>query len=923
MNIWWIIGASFCYLLLLFAIAQWAEKRKDRAKSFFHSPYIYALSLAVYCSAWTFYGSIGRVETNGMDFLTTYLGPALIAPLYGIVLKKMIRISKTQRISTVADFISARYGKSSFLGALVSIISIFGVVPYISLQIKAIGSSISIMLSQHLFESTPVSATYFISEAPLYITICLAVFILIYGNRHIDSTHWRIGMVTAVAFESVVKLFAFLIAAIFICYGLFDGLGDIFQKTVDDPNYERLFSISEDSSYVNWFSMTILAMFAVLLLPRQFQLGVVENVREKQVDKAMWLFPLYLLLINFFVLPVAASGFLYLGDQNYDADYTLLLLPLKDNSQGIALLVFIGGFSAATGMIIVETIALSVMLSNNLLMPVIVSVKPFKRLFTRNVQQHIRFIRNASIVLVLGLAYAYYHWVAHHFRLSDLGHISFVAIIQFAPALLLGMFWKDASKVGAKAGLLTGFIIWFYTLIIPSFSESGWLQLSLVETGPFGFDILKPEALFGLNVLDKIPHAVFWSLSFNLFAFFIGSIYGRKGELERMQSELFVDVFKYYPNEPSGSAGSSVPGLQQQEGSLNQKEISVMRSLLETFIGQEETTKLLYTYLKQHPIDSADQVGRISLYHFAEQRLSGIIGSASAKVMISSLMIDHNIQLDEVFEIVKESQKLISLNKELTVRTEQLKEATEALASANEQLQAFDARKDEFLYTITHELRTPLTSIRAFSEILHDHQDLDEGQRQLFLHTMITEIERLSRLITEILDLEKLELGKTPLSRQLLQVDLLIMDSIQTFNQLTNNKKLKLKLDIEENLPNNISADVDLLKQVMINLLNNAIKFCDPENGLIAVRVKLIGNKLYFEVEDNGPGLASQYHEKVFDKFYQADNQKGGIGSGLGLAISKEIIERHGGSIYVKEMVSIGTCIVFYIPLDLQHKPIT
>ncbi len=912
---WMIIGISFSYLLLLFGIAHWAEKHKKRYLNFFHSPYIYALSLAVYCSAWTFYGSIGRVDTDGLDFLTTYLGPVIAAPLFGIVLKKMIRISKTQGISTVADFISARYGKSSFLGVLVSVISLLGVIPYISLQIKAIASSLSIVLSDYAL----IGSTAYI---PLYITIFLAVFVLIYGNRHIDSTRQHIGMVTAVAFESIVKLMAFLTAGIFICYGLFNGLDDIFSRGIDLPVYPQLTALSKDNSYINWFSMTVLAFFAVLLLPRQFQLGVVENIHEKQVDKAMWIFPIYLLIINFFVLPIALAGFLYFDGQSYDADYTLLLLPLKASQPWIVILVYLGGFSAATGMIIVETTALAVMLSNNILMPLVVAIKPLKRFVLKNAQDRLRSIRKFSIVLILILAYGYYRSIAHSFKLSELGHISFVAIIQFAPSLLIGMFWKDATKIGAKVGLIVGFLVWFYTLIVPSLVEINRLPQQIVEEGIFGLSFLKPASLFGLTTLDTIPHAVFWSMTLNLLSFIAVSVYTKKDALETIQAELFVEVFKYYPTFVRGteSKGADDP-LMIDKGAETEalySERGPLSTLLETFFGKAETVKLFKEFQQQHS-DNLAPLGNRSFYYFVEQRLSGIIGSASAKVMMASLGSDHHIDLQEVVEMVRESQQLISLNKELTETTAQLKRATEALAAANQQLQEADERKNEFLYTITHELRTPLTSIRAFAEILYDHPDLDDEQRREFLQAMTSEIERLSRLITEVLDLERLDIIKEGLNLQPLRVDAFISESVRAVSQLKADRNIKFDVTVDPAIVEETMADIDLLKQVMINLLSNAVKFCDQQSGHIGVNVWQESAKIVFEVTDNGAGIEEELYDKVFEKFFQATQANQGnahVGSGLGLAISKKIVERHGGRIWVAASGKAATSFRFYIPLS-------
>lgn len=905
MGIGLVVISSFGYLLLLFGVAYWAEKKSGSSMAGL-KPYIYALSMAVYCTAWTFYGSIGRAADTGPDFLAIYIGPTIAAPLWFLVLKKIIRICKAQRITSIADFISSRYGKSASLGTLATIVCILGVIPYISLQIKAIAISFEFLTqtsstaSQHnlwqasLFENTP-----------FWITVLLAIFIIIFGTRRIDSTEQHKGMVTAVAFESIIKLVAFLAGGIFIVFFLFNGFDDVFIQASAIETLKETFVFNPENGYADWFAMCILSMLAILLLPRQFQVSVVENVDEKHLNKAVWLFPLYLFAINIFVLPIAMAGKLYFASTSLDADFSILSLPFFNNNSALALLVYIGGFSAATGMIIVETIALSVMLSNNLLIPLILKLSFLKNKFIINVESSIKFIRRLSIILILLLAYAYFTEVAESYSLVATGLISFAAVAQFAPAVIGGMYWRRANKVGALMGISAGFLIWFFTLIIPAIVGTGLLSSDILTNGLFGLSLLKPDELLGLNTFTPLTHSFFWSLTINITCYIAGSLYIKPGNQEEIQAELFVNVFNY-----NAAYEASV----NRTGRIKYFEIEY---LLEQFLGVERTKKLLNDFKHKYSLTSKiqDTYADQRLLTHSEKVLSGVIGSASARILIESIVKEEEISLNEVVEIIKESQQLISLNKELNQKSAELKKASEALAFANQQMKEADVIKDEFLYTITHELRTPLTSIRAFSEILFDNPGIDTQQRQQFLGTMIKEIERLSRLITQVLDLEKLESGKQDLNFQKLNISELINEVIASFSQIIKDKGISLeKLDIEE-LPL-IEADKDLLIRVIQNLVSNAIKYVDQDYGKILINIARKEENVEILIKDNGSGIAEKHIHYVFNKFYQIQHLKAkNDGSGLGLAISKRIVELHKGEIWVENGKESGAIFSFNIPI--------
>lgn len=897
MNNWVVIISALLYLGILFGIAYYAEYRFKKGKSIINNPYIYSLSLAVYCTAWTYYGSVGRVSTHGIDFLGYYLGPTIMSALFWPVLRKIIRICKTQRINSLADFISTRYGKNFSLGIIVTIFCVLGIIPYIALQLKAISTSFTILTQT----SGAGNFAGFWKDNTFYFTILITIFIILFGTRSVDATEKHEGLVAAIAFESIIKLIAFIVAGIFITYFLFDGFGDIFSKAAQSTELRQLFVLGNNTSYSSWTSLIILSMLAVVFLPRQFQVSVVENVQESHVKKAVWLFPLYLLVINIFVLPIAFGGLLTFGNGT-DPDTFVLALPLHYNQNIMGLLIFIGGFSAASSMIIVETIALSTMVSNSLVLPVLFSSTGFKA-SERSVRSTILTTRRLSIILLLILAYVYDKAVAEHFTLVSIGLVSFAAVAQFAPSIIGGIFWKGGSKNGAMAGLIVGFIIWFFTLVVPSMSSAGYLNESIVSNGLFGIGWLKPHSLFGLTGLDSITHGFFWSIFLNCCAYLFVSVYSKKNAQEIYQAEIFVDIFKHSSTQDSNTIWRGTAYLPD------------LNSLLESFMGKEKAEKILSNYATRYKIPMETKRADPRLVSFAEKVLSGIIGSASARIMVSSVTKEEELKIDEVIHILRESQQMIELNKELRRKSSELQRATDQLTSVNEQLKDMDTMKDEFLYTVTHELRTPLTSIRAMAEIVHDNNDIPEDQKQKFLSGVIKETERLSHLITQVLNLERYESGRQKLTSSSVLLNMLIDESIESIEALANEKQILIVKQMPDSMFI-VQCDADLIQQVLNNLLSNAIKFVEAGTGVIKVSVHPNHDEIQVWVEDNGKGIAEELHELIFDKFFQAKNQtlKKPQGSGLGLAICKKIIEMHHGKIWVESEEGKGSRFIFTLP---------
>ncbi len=901
---WLVLGTAFGYLCLLFKIAYWGDKRADSGRSVVASPYVYALSIAVYCTAWTFYGSVGRAATSGVDFLPIYLGPTLVVVLWWPVMRKMLRISKSNRITSIADFVASRYGKSQLLGGLVTIIAVVVITPYIALQLKGVSASYHVL--SHYADGPGTTSIF--RDTALYVAALMAAFAILYGTRHIDATERHDGMVAAIAFESIVKLVAFVAGGVFVTYSLFDGLGDIFSRALERPDIAPLLTSVGSSPDGGWVTPMLLSMAAILFLPRQFQVLVVENVNERHLDKAVWLFPLYLLLINLFVLPLAFAGLLTFESGTVDPDTFVLTLPMAAGSPGITLLVFIGGLSAATGMVIVETIALSTMICNDLVMPILLRM-PWLRLTQRgDLTWLLIAIRRGSIVLILLLGYAYFRIIGGSYALVTIGLLSFAAVAQFAPAIIGGMYWRSGTRSGALAGLSIGFAIWIYTLLLPSFARSGWMPVSFLTEGPWGIALLNPYALLGLTGFDPLSHALFWSLIGNAGSYIAISLITRQSPTERIQATRFVEPFQQ-PTERDRR------GLWRGQASYRD-----LHALVARFIGRKRADRAFAEHAAARGLNlSKTAVADVPLLHFTERLLAGAIGAASARVMVASVVKGEDLGLDEVMAILDEASQVIEYSRQLELKSSELEATSAELRAANERLKELDQLKDDFIATITHELRTPLTSIRSFSEILHDSPDVPPEQRREFLAIITKESERLTRLINQVLDLAKLEAGRFDF--QIGPVDLrsVVADAAAAVGRLFSDKDVKLSIDLPLGLPP-VRADRDQLMQVIINLLSNAVKFCAASKGRVVVTARHSRSGLEVRVADNGPGIPTQDLERVFDKFHQVGDALTNkpAGSGLGLPISRRIIEHFGGRIWAESRLGRGAVFIFTVPLAAQ-----
>jgi Na+/proline symporter/nitrogen-specific signal transduction histidine kinase len=907
-----IILVSFGYLGVLFAIAYYADQRADAGRSVIASPYIYSLSLAVYATAWTFYGSVGRAASDGVGFLPIYIGPTLMIALWWVVLRKMLRISKQNRITSLADFIGSRYGKSALLAGLVTVIAVVGILPYISLQLKAVSSSFTILVHYpDIVMPTEVGAIATRQDNALWVALILAAFTIVFGTRHLDAAEHHQGMVAAIAFESLVKLLAFLAVGAFVTFGLYNGFGDVFSRAAAVPKLRAMLTPLEGvaGSYANWAWLTILSMMAIMFLPRQFQVAVIENVDEKHLNKAIWLFPVYMLAINVFVLPIAFGGLLRFPDGHVDADTFVLTLPMAEKRELLALLVFIGGLSAATGMVIVETIALSTMVCNDLVMPLLLRLRRLRLNERRDLTGLLLGIRRGAIVLILLLGYLYFKLAGEAYALVSIGLISFAAVAQFAPAALGGIFWKGGTRAGALCGLLAGFVVWLYTLLLPALARSGWLPIGMLEQGPLDVALLKPLELFGLTGLDQISHAMIWSMIANIGAYVGVSLCSSQSAEEHRQASLFVDVFRH-----SGGTG----GARFWRGTAS---VPDLYNLLARFFGAAGAESAFAEYASARGLAWPDPhlVADAELVHHVEVQLAGAIGAASARIMVGSVVKEEALTIEEVREILDEASQVVVYSHRLEQKSRELEAATTELRAANARLTELDRLKDDFVSTVTHELRTPLTSIRAFTEILLDEPDVDAEQRRKFLGIITKEAERLTRLINQVLDLAKIESDRAEWAETLVDMKEVISDTLAAMDQLFREKNIR----VEARLPQRVSAvtvDLDRMIQVMLNLLSNAAKFCDETDGRIEISLAERNGQLRVDVSDNGRGIRPEDHEAIFSKFHQVGDTLTDKphGSGLGLYISRQIVEHFGGRMWVESRLGRGARFSFTLPTGAQ-----
>ncbi len=963
------------YLSLLFLLAYYAERRSKTGRSLVANPYVYSLSLAVYCTSWTFYGSVGKAASSGFSFLTIYLGPTLMAVLWGLVLTRIINIAKEHRITSIADFIGFRYGNSIALAAIVTVVAAVGLTPYLGLQIKAIISTFTILSGQ----------TKGSFAAGWVITLIIGLFAMIFGVRQASERHE--GLVFAIAVESIVKLAAFLVVGFYVTYVLFGGHADILQR-IKDTQFSELLHVggAKTGGYSQWASLTFLSMMAIMFLPRQFQVAVVENNDVRHVAKAMWLFPLYLFLINLFVVPVAFGGLLMSGSSQ-GSDNFMLTIPMGMGQKYLALFVFLGGFSAASGMIIVESMAISNMVMNTIVNPVIYR---YNRMRGFHLVQS-----NIKRIVILGLVFTGYIFavsIGEVYSLVDMGLKSFEAVTIFAPSFLLGLYWKRGNRKGAIAGVVGGFIVWFYTLLMPALIKAGIIAPEGTLGHLLDSHFLNPHALFGLEGLDRWSHSLFWGLFVNIGLYVGVSIFTSPTSEDERQAFLFVESYS--------------PRVIPSQSTVDQIE-----EILTEYIGAEEGRSIVSNFLARKSIDRQNPSEKELLMLMGEARrtLSGALGSSIANLVLQDRLMQTEQERQELLDSIKQMRttlrysrrELAEANRQLSLLKEFSENIIESLplgvATLDENLRVTYWNRSMEEITGVHreealgnnanavlgclspglvsqamregditcstsgmELKGYISRLtgaaRGSVVVLEDITEKKKIEEELFRATKHASIGRLaagvsheignplasiSSLVQELLAEGGSDFQNDSLLTINHHIDRIarIVRSLGDFARLYPRQKIaatlestlertldlvrfdknfrKIKVSTDITPTPKLRLDPDQMQQVFLNLILNA-RDAMPDGGSLNISIGPSNGGVTMVFEDTGEGIAQADRDKIFDPFFSTKAPT--RGSGLGLSVSYSIIKDHGGSIEVESLYGGGTKFIISLPVPEEEK---
>jgi Na+/proline symporter/signal transduction histidine kinase len=646
---WAIIVLALAYVSGLFALAWYADRSARSRKGSGGRPLIYALSLAVYCTSWTFFGSVGFAASAGYAFFAVYLGPILLFVFGWRLILRIVRLAKSQNITSIADFLAARYGKSQAVGAIVTVIAVLGSLPYIALQLKAVALSVTTLLG-----ALPLELSSIRIDTAVVIALLMAAFAVLFGTRHIDATEHQEGLIVAVAAESIVKLAAFLTVGFFVLYPVFGGPSGFLERASANPDIQRLFASGVDGH--SWLTVTFLSLVCIVLLPRQFHVTVVENNSENEVRRAAWLFPVYLLLINLFVVPIAAAGLMTLPKGSIAPDMYVLGLPIAAGADLVTLLAFIGGLSAATAMVIVESVALAIMVCNGLVVPLLLRGRNEAARGQLDMAWRLLAVRRVSIFAIILLGYLFYLLLemGSSHGLVSIGLVSFAAIAQFAPAFFGGLVWRNATARGAIAGILAGFAVWAYTLVLPWVIEAGWLARSIMTEGPFGLAFLAPQALFH-SQLDPLAHGVLWSMAANILMYVAGSLFRAPEPVERMQAHLFA--LSDMPRPPVA------PPLRMWRSSITAGEL---QRTVARYLGDERAARSFLEYAQSSGAPLAPNAeADIHLVRFTEHLLASAIGAASSRLVLSLLLRRGDAGSQSALRLLDDATEALQYNRDL------------------------------------------------------------------------------------------------------------------------------------------------------------------------------------------------------------------------------------------------------------------
>lgn len=865
-----LLAVCLGYVALLFIIAFIVDRRSRQGPvRWLHSPVIYTLSISVYCTSWTFYGAVGSAARNGLEFVAIYLGPTLVFVGWWWLLRKLVRIAKVHRITSIADLISSRYGKSPSLAVLVTLIAVVATTPYIALQLQSVTRSYQVIAG----DADGITTAFWIAAG-------MALFTILFGTRNLDANERHHGVVAAIAFEAVIKLLALIAVGVFAVWGVAGGISSVFENVSAEAVRG-----AGDIFGPRWVILTFLSATAIICLPRQFQVTVVENIDERHLGTASWLFPAYLLGMSLFIMPIAFVG-LQVLPAGSNPDLFVLTLPLAEQQNELALLAFLGGFSSATSMVIVAAIAVSTMVSNHIVVPIALRLLAVGRTVGSDVRGLLLTSRRISIAAILGLGFLYFQISGGSDALAAIGLIAFVGVAQFLPSLLGGIFWRGANRAGALTGLICGALLWAYTLFLPSFGGDFILSTAVIANGPWDIAMLRPQSLLGLTDMDPLVHAVIWSVGFNAVAFVVVSSLTGTNALERLQGALFVNVYSSTASETSNLSATTV-------------DTEDLYVLAQRILGRDHARRLFEEMAASQDVTHGMPRVTDTVIARLERELAGSIGAASAHAVVTRITGNQTVGMTELIDIASETQELIETSRQLSEKSAELERAAQQLRDVNARLRMLDAQKDDFLSQVSHELRTPMTSVRSFSEILLNDDSVTDQERAQFVSIIHDESQRLTRLLDEILNISRLEAGTLSVPVEPVELNSAITAALNSIAGMTRNRNIAISYEtVEEGLQ--VHANDDRLRQALINVLSNAVKYNSADAPQIDIRTQIMDSSVLVDVVDNGGGVSREEAATIFDKFTRGLRSGTDQGAGLGLTISRAIMQAMGGDLTVE-----------------------
>jgi Na+/proline symporter/signal transduction histidine kinase len=913
--------AVLVYISFLFILGLVTEKNINFQQRFLSNPLSYSLGLTVYLTSWTFYGAVGLAADYGLLLLTFYIGATLSTLVWWIVIRKLVRIKNEYHITSIADFLSARYNKSALVAALVTIIAFVGGMPYIAIQLRAIIVSFTIITTP--LGAVPESSFYLRQVGPL-IVIAMIVFTIIIGVRRLDPTERHPGIIATLTFDGILKLVVFVVAGFYICYHLFDGLTDIFNRFSHTSHIDLANLIgSNTNSFGGWITRILLSMAAIIFLPRQFHMAIIENSNEKHIRTAMWFIPLYMFVFTFFTYPIAIAGLLK-GYLPQEADFIILKLPFVAGNKLLSFIVFLGGFSAATGMVIIASMTIAIMITNHLLLPVVDKVK--KLTF---IKQHLLQCRWVVVAFSIVIGYWFERKIEATYLLAQIGSISFAAVFQFLPAIIGGLFWRKGNKTGALLGLSSGFIIWFYTSLIPLFIKSGWMSRSVLSYGPLGIIWLRPEQLFGISFSDPLTHSVVWSISMNTILYIVGSLYKTQTFEEQNITNSFINIF--------GDSGH-IPTSLSKESTVNiDIKLDKIKKLLAQYLPPASILHIVSDCLIKQNIQDKKSISILELSQLLndiEINLAGSIGAASAHKALkrahlftrqesrelskvyAEILAELNITPEEMRQRINyyHERESILIN-QAGIFEELLKKRTAQLEAMHSELLSKEklATLGQLTATVSHELRNPLGTIKSslysLGKRIIGHNDKKIYQ---IIERAERNVERCDLIIDELLEYTRIkELQLEPVQIGSLIKE--ILSEIHFPNYITVNTSFSSNLTL--------NIDKERIRRCLINLINNSIqsleiKFSKTESTqgqyFVTIYTNKISDRFEIIIEDTGIGIPSDKIQKIFEPLYSTKN----FGVGLGLSIVKQIIESHGGSIHIESEINGKTRAILWLQVN-------